>query len=492
MRIAIVALFMLFVIIYAQRDWFRALCCVVVFTALTDYPGLPNPLDAKGINHWSVMLGAVVMAWIISRFMHWRSWNIPRGWLIVISIYMFVELVGIARLCSNVDVFKMRAAQINSGYASYNVRAVLVDMLYSPLRFMLLGLLMFDGVRSKRQLLYGLCSVLGAVLIYAIVVDKEIPLSSLAGDGMQFRHRITKWTNRHPNDLARLFAASFWIGISIWQLKVGSLTLRRVVPFLLGFIVIALGHTHSRGGYLAFVAVGIVVAITVSSWRTFAVLAMAVIVAGTSAPSITKRIFTGVDMTGDQALDMGEVTAGRDVIWAAALVGIEESPLIGHGSKGYVVSSALMTSIAHGGGEGHPHNAYLETLLDHGILGAFGRLGPLLYVLGAGVVLVRRRRDPLLRLAGVAAVAWATACFIMGLSGQHWGFSENLFTFWCVAGLTVRALTLPDTVPQRVGAPARYRRQVRRAPGAVIRAAHPRGLLPRGGHGVDDSRARTT
>lgn len=457
MRTVVVVAFMLFVIVYAQRDWFRALCCLIVFTAVTEYPGLPNPLDAKGVNHWSVMLAAVVFAWIISRIARPRSWNIPRGWLIVIGLYLLVESIAIARLCLNLDQFTARAALINAGYASYGVQAVLVDIVYSPLRYMLLGFLLLDGARTHRQLLFGLGAVLAAVLIYALVVDKEIPLSGLAGGGMQFRHRISKWTNRHPNDLARVFVAAIWIGFSLWQFKVGTLKLRLTALLAVGFVVLALGHTHSRGGYLAFVATGLVVALVAGSWRTLTALAVAIAAVMMYAPSITDRILTGVDMTGGGQHNMGEVTAGRDVIWPAAIEGIEKSPLIGHGFYGYVHSGAIFTSIENGGGEIHPHNAYLEMLLDHGILGAAGRLAPFVYVLSVGVILIRRRSDPCLRIMGVTALSWAVTTFVMGVSGQHWGFTENLFTFWCVAGLTARAVTLPDGAPQP--APAQSRPQ---------------------------------
>lgn len=484
MRTLAVAAFILFIIVYAQRDWFRALCGLVVFTALTEYPGLPNPFDARGINHWSVMFAAIVFAWMISKVMRPRPWNIPRGWLIVIGLYLLVEIIGVARLCWHLDVFKERAAEQYPGYAYYNVRAVFVDVVYSPMRYMLLGLLVFDGARTRRQLLYGLCAVMGAVLIYALVVNKEIPLESLAGDGMQYRHRISKWTNRHPNDLARLFVATFWIGISLWQLKVGSLKLRLVVPIVLGCVIIALGHTHSRGGYLAFVVTGLILALTIGplvrSVRIVGILGCAVIGTALFAPSVTARLLHGVDTSGAGDHDVGDVMAGRDVIWQGAILGIEQAPLIGHGYFGYVMSEAFPHGQNFGEAPIHPHNAYLETLLDHGILGAGGRLGPFLYVFCAGVILVRRRSDPFLRLIGMAAVAWPTAAFVMGISGQHWGLTENLFTFWCIAGLAVRALTIPDTVPQPAGTPVRYHPHASLSRSAITPMTHAHGSVLHG------------
>ncbi len=445
MRTYAVLIFMFAVILYAQRDWFISLCAVIVFTALKEYPGLPNPLDARGINHWSVMVLGVVAGWLSWRIAARPRWIIPRGWLIVIGLYLLMESVAIARLCVNLDVFKERAALVNPGYAYYNIQAVLVDMVYGPTRFMLLGLLLFDGARTRRRLLFGLGAVLAAVLIYAWVVNKTIPLSGLGGGGMQFRLRISKWTGRNPNDLARLFAATFWIGLAFWQLRLGSKKLRLAALAAVVPILIALGHTLSRGGYSGFVGAGLAVGLVTRSWRTLACLATVILAVVLFVPSVTDRLLVGVDTSGMGEHDMAEVGAGRwNVIWPAAIRGIEDSPLIGHGSHGYVLSPAMLESIAMGGGEIHPHNAYLETLLDHGIVGVPARLGPFIYVLVAGVFLVCRRRDPILRFAGVTAVAWVSATLVMGLTGQQWGFCENLFTFWCVAGLVVRAVTLPD------------------------------------------------
>jgi len=447
MRTIVVICFMLFILVYSHVSMYLSLCGLVAFTALKEYPGLPNPLDAKGVNHWSVMVAGILLAWVISRIAHHRPFNIPRLWLLVIGLYLLAESIAIARLCLDLEAFKDRASLVNPSFADYNVRAVLVDRVYGPMRFMLLGFLLCDGARSRRQLLIGLGAVLAAVLIYALIVDKQIPLSSLSGGGASLRHRIERWTGRHPNDLARMFAATFWVGVTYWQLKLGSPKLRLIVLAAAAIVLMGLAHTHSRGGYLGFVVAGLVVSLVAGSWRTLIILTAAVVAVIFFAPSVSQRIMMGVDTSGAGHHDMGEVTAGRDVIWPAALEGIQDSPVVGYGSYGYVISPALDESLANGGGELHPHNAYLETLLDHGIAGAPARLGPFLYIFGAGVFLAWRRSDPVLRLVGLTGVAWASVTFTMGLTGQHFGLTENLFTFWCVAGLVVRAVMISREAP---------------------------------------------
>ena len=444
MRTYAVLIFMFAVILYAQRDWFISLCAVIVFTALAEYPGLPNPLDARGINHWSVMVLGVTLGWLRWRITARPRWIIPRGWLIVMGLYLLLETIAITRLCFNLDEFKPRASLINLGYEYYTVRSVIVDCFYSPMRFLFLALLLLEGVRDRRQLSFGLYAVMAAVFIYALEVHRQVPLTGLADGGMQFRHRITKWTGRHPNDIAQDCAAMFWILIAFVQVRLGSRRWRFGMFAAAVVILLALAATHSRSGFLAFLATGFAVGLLTRSGRILGCLACAVVGVALFAPSITERMLEGFDRSGFGDHNMADVMAGRDIIWPAAIHGIAEEPLLGYGRYGYVVSSAFDRSLAAGGGETHPHNGFLEAALDHGVIGAAVIIAPAIYLLVTGVMLFRNRRDPLLKWAGLVGVSTATAALVAGFGGQHFVLYENYWVFWCSCALVVRATTLAD------------------------------------------------
>ncbi|MCH8852699.1 MAG: O-antigen ligase family protein [Planctomycetes bacterium] len=303
---------------------------------------------------------------------------------------------------------------------------------------------MLDGVRSRRDLLFGLFAVLAAVFIYSLVVHKQIPLSGLAGGGMEFRHRISEWTGRHPNDLAQDLAAMFWSLIAFAQVRLASRRWRYVALGAAAVMLIALGHTHSRSGLLAFVAAGLVVGVLTRSGRILACLFGAAVGVILFAPSITERMLEGFDRSGIGSHDTAVITAGRDIIWPAAIHGISEQPLLGYGRYGYITSAALHRSFATGGGEMHPHNGFLEAALDHGVIGAAVILAPVVYLLFTGLTLFRKRRDPLLKWAGLVGVSTATAALVAGFGGQHFVLYENYWVFWCCCGLVVRARTFPD------------------------------------------------
>lgn len=451
MRDVLVLAIVLFTLAYAFRDWFRALCILIAFTALQDYPGLPNPFGAKGINHWSVMLAGVTLAWAVTRLGDSRGPNLTLGWWVALSAYLFVEGIGLLRLLLQLEDFKASAGAVSEAYLGYDTKGILVDYFYTPARYMWLAFMLLDGARTRERILEALLAIFAAMLLYAVIVCKEIPPRALIEGGMAFRDRIPKWTGRHPNDLARIFGAGFWIAVCFAQLRVGSSWLRWGALGCAGLLALGLAHTQSRGGIVGFIACGLILTVVMKSWKNIALLGAIGVVVVAAAPGLMARVLEGVDTSGAGAHDVDSLTAGRDVIWQAALDAIEHSPLIGYGTYGYVTSHALTRSVQWGGGENHPHNAYLETLLDQGLLLAPGRLAPFLYVLWVAIGLVRRRGDDPLRLAGVAGVAYVTALFAMGLTGQHFGLTEKPYTFWCIASLVVAAARLSQPAPARRG-----------------------------------------
>lgn len=467
-----------FVVLYAQRDWFVALCCVVVFTTVQDYPRVPNPFGVAGLTPWSVMLLGALLGWAVDRLTHPRPWPIPRAALLVFGIYCLGELLAIGRLCLHLDTFVAKASVYSPSYTDYTVRGALVDHVYAPVRYMVIGFLMADGLTSRRRIVQGLVACLLAGLVYALIIMKEIPVSALGADGMEYRHRIQRWTSRHPNDLADIFVTAFWVCVWVAQTRTFRWRMRGAFAGALLPFALALGHTCSRGGYLGFVACGLFSAVATRSWKMLLMLGVVAAAVVTLAPSVTGRILAGVDTNSKENSDTTEITGGRDTIWPAALKGIEASPLVGWGFFGYVVSPALDHSAALDGGELHPHNAYLQCLLDHGWVGAWMRLLPFLYVLVCSWRLLWTTRDAVLHFAGAAGFAATVTLMVMGLTGQSFGFTENLFIYWFFAGATIGAWGL---VQARAAQAAAARDSApRRAPGrrsmrTRAHAAHVRG-----------------
>jgi O-antigen ligase len=75
--------------------------------------------------------------------------------------------------------------------------------------------------------------------------------------------------------------------------------------------------------------------------------------------------------TSDGTVDSYTVTAGRSIAWPIVIEWIKRHPWVGYGRQAMLSSGArLYIYNTYNEYFPHPHNAYLEALLDNGIIGA--------------------------------------------------------------------------------------------------------------------------
>ncbi len=54
-RLTLLSLFCAFLCVYAWRDWFKALCGLIVMMAVVEHPDMPNSLlGVQGLNPWNI------------------------------------------------------------------------------------------------------------------------------------------------------------------------------------------------------------------------------------------------------------------------------------------------------------------------------------------------------------------------------------------------------------------------------------------------------
>jgi O-antigen ligase len=139
-------------------------------------------------------------------------------------------------------------------------------------------------------------------------------------------------------------------------------------------MVVALVLTFSRGSFLGFIVVNMLFLLWRRNAKTlifFGLVAMAALFMLPEA--VYDRITTGFGGGGGSGFESGPdaISAGRvDLIWLPLLPDVLSSPIYGHGLGSIIWSEAMrkgagVTILA----VGHPHNAYLQALLDMGIVG---------------------------------------------------------------------------------------------------------------------------
>jgi O-antigen ligase len=142
--------------------------------------------------------------------------------------------------------------------------------------------------------------------------------------------------------------------------------LRLALALTMALVVAALLLTFSRGAFVAFILANVVFVLWRRSPRTWIAFALVVAVGLAALPAgVYERLGTGLGQ------GLNAVTAGRwEGLWVPLFPEVMRSPVYGSGLSSILWSEAMRGS---GGvtvlAVTHPHNAYLESLLDLGIAG---------------------------------------------------------------------------------------------------------------------------
>jgi O-antigen ligase len=221
----------------------------------------------------------------------------------------------------------------------------------------------------------------------------------------------------HRVNLSVLLAGASW-GILATQGLVRAPGRRWLVPLAALAVAFAQALTGGRAGYATWLAVGLVLCLV--RWRRY-LLALPVVVAVFLAlvPAAKERMLEGfTPETRDKGRPVGEVpnddpdapdeytiTAGRTLIWPYVVDKIYESPLVGYG-RDAMRRTGLSSFLAAEFRESfpHPHNAYLEWLLDNGLAGFALTMPFYATVVVLSLSLFRDSRSPTFVAAG--ALPW--------------------------------------------------------------------------------------
>jgi O-antigen ligase len=166
----------------------------------------------------------------------------------------------------------------------------------------------------------------------------------------------------HANDLGRLHLFAFALLLFVWA-ETKRPGMRLFLLLTLGMLGIALLLTFSRAAIAGAVVVGALFLMWKFNAKTLSLAIIAVMLAALfGADALYSRLTLGFD-EGADAVSRGRIEG----IWLPLLPELAKSPLWGDGLRATLWSFPMVNeAMAH---TNHPHNAYLEVLLDMGIIG---------------------------------------------------------------------------------------------------------------------------
>lgn len=457
--------------IYAWRNWFVGVLGLMLLSVVMQRQDFPTHLvGIPGLNPFNMLLLSTVSAWFVHLHAGGRGIDLPNSVKILLMIVLAVLLATYLR-----GVFDLKSIPhspfLGRRYRRPSPMEFTGEFVINRIKFVLPALLLFDACRKRGRVLVAAGAIIVCALAYALMVIKHVPVGSLfGGDFMQYRHRIDRDIGLMAIDMSMLLAAAFWATVSFAVLVLRKKWQRVAMCGVLAVLFLGMTLCHSRGSYIGFVAAGLVFAI--ARWRSLlAVLPVLIIVVCVAFPSIPDRMLMGVgeiDATGQSYNNMDEITAGRFTdLWPAAIEQFEKGPLIGFGALACRRTELRDRWLEIAGAPTHPHNAYLELLLDMGILGTL----PLLIMYGGIFAitwkLFRIRNDSFAAGIGGMGLASITVLLVTAMGAQSFYPTQSTILSWCTWALSMRLLL---DVQRRPAAATAYARppRVQPRPGTAL------------------------
>jgi hypothetical protein len=418
-------------------------------------------LGIQGMSPWNVLLVIVVLAWLAQRGKERLRWDMPDKINGLLIIYALVILMAFFRMIADFSGYEEWV--FSRGWASPGTGALVSEHIINAFKWVIPGLLLFDGCRDPKRLRMGMAACLLVYFLLAVQVIKWMPLSNITG-GEELSERSLKiLVNEigfHRVNLSMMLAGASWAVFTSSKLVEGQ----RAVWILLASIAIffALMLTGGRMGYVTWAVVGLLLLWT--HWRRYLLLVPLIVVAVLYVvPGAWERMSQGFSEDTHQEssrfeemgyesgenIDTYSVTSGRNIAWPVVIDKIKESPWIGYGKEA-MVQTGLTEYLYSEYGElfPHPHNAYLQLLLDNGILGMLCVLPLYILVIIYSYSLLRDNRSPEFIAAGGCCLALVLALLVASMGSQTFYPREGAVGMWCAIGLMLRVYVQRSRLPQ--------------------------------------------
>jgi len=429
-RYVVLSTAVIFLGVYAWRDWYRSLCGLVVLMAFLEHPDMPKTMfGIQGVNLWNLLLLIIVVAWASQRSAEGLTWDAPRGYLLLLMSFFLVVAIGCLRLIDDRHVLATDSS----------VAGLISEHWINPVKFIIPGLLLFDGSRRRSRLLWGLASILALYLLLSAQVIRWMPIEGMLHPGELARRSqkiLRAEVGCYRVDLSVMLAGAFWALLAVQS---ALPALRRRIFVLLGGLLLLTAEalTAGRSGYVAWTITGLTIGLL--RWRRYLLLAPAVMLFVALLPGVSGRALDGFDQNGETntSQDLDALTSGRSNIWPAVMDKISDAPIAGYGRRA-MERIGLSTVIEGEDFVAHPHNAYLEMLLEGGSVGLLVSLALFGYILARSLALIRDDRSDLFVIVGGVTASLVIAQLAGAFTAQSFYPREGTVGMWSAIGLMLR------------------------------------------------------
>lgn len=355
-------------VIWVLRDY-RAgvaiLAFILPFASTHLLPKMP------GFNLVGYLALATMVSFSISLLSHRNQMIRLPSWLMFLYVLPIVIATGfgVTHINEVPNYMVLTEAFVQSTPARY-IKDFLIYPMLTLLWMWMLANAMGKSTQPQRYI-WLLCTAAllpAFVLLIAVAIlgVSGISVDELASSSAGSTRNLLSITGFHANEIGALLASMF--GPLLFLAPAAKRVRERILLWvMLGLVTLALLLTFSRGAY-----VSAAVAVLVFLFRSrgspvakMAILVTMVIMVLALGGALATRVTEGWYGSASSEARATAVTASRTYLWNALWPEVVASPVIGSGLRSTAWSSAAKSSVF----PTHPHNLYLEILLDMGSIG---------------------------------------------------------------------------------------------------------------------------
>jgi O-antigen ligase len=331
---------------------------LMVFLPLAGIRFLPS---FKGLNAQNLLLFGTLLSYGLLRMMHKVEYRVIDKRLVLAYLLPFLVAGFIGS--GHAHAIAALALKSSDAGAVSGRGGFLLYYVIKPGLLIVMAWLIAAAVRQAKDHRRFLTAFTFGAIVPALFIAIYLPLSGVSLTQLVNFRSFFSVLGMHSNQLA--VALNFGFACLLFAGIEAQTTGRRI--FLLGsaaFVAATLVLTFSRGGYLGL---ALILAAYVVHYREGGKLLIGLLVLGIAAffvpDAVVERVTLGITHGSRADLSSGRI----DDLWLPLLPKVLESPVFGHGLL-YVGRSDLVT-----GGRmmaaAQAHNAYLDLLLDAGLIG---------------------------------------------------------------------------------------------------------------------------
>jgi len=318
-------------------------------------------MGITGLNPINLLLAATLVAYLAKGRLEHPGALLPRP---LVLLYMLpIVAAGVMGTMHVDDIHPSFYEQLVINYTNWS--GYLRDTVVKPLLTVLAAALVGAAVAKARKpepfvlaLAVGACLL--ALVMLGFILASGVRLGWLASARARaFFDQI----GTHANELGRVFVTAYALLLfAWWETKTEK---AKVALFAaLGVLSLCIVLTFSRNAFLGFFLVNGLFLIWRFNAKKLGLALLGTAVAVALAPeAVYRRLTYGFDTGSADAVSAGRI----EHIWLPLVPDALQSPLWGQGLDSILWSHAMTSgSVLF---VGHPHNAYLQAILDMGVIG---------------------------------------------------------------------------------------------------------------------------